>query len=66
MIKRALAAVAASMSLVVGLAACGTESQGNTEPTDQLELISGWTSAPSLLTERRYRSIVMGPTSTGS
>ena len=44
MMKRALAAVAASMSLVVGLAACGTESQGNTEPTDQLELISWWTS----------------------
>jgi glucose/mannose transport system substrate-binding protein len=44
MIKRALAAVAASMSLVVGLAACGTESQGNAEPTNQLELISWWTS----------------------
>lgn len=42
--KRALAAVAASMSLVVGLAACGTDSQGNTEPTNQLELISWWTS----------------------
>ena len=44
MIKRSFAAVAASMALIVGLAACGTDEQGSTEPTDQLELISWWTS----------------------
>jgi glucose/mannose transport system substrate-binding protein len=44
-IRRALAAVAVSLSLVTGLAACGTDNQGGSnEPTDQLELISWWTS----------------------
>jgi glucose/mannose transport system substrate-binding protein len=44
MIKRAAAAVAVSLSLIVGLAACGTETPSEEEPTDQLELISWWTS----------------------
>ncbi len=44
MSRRALAAVATSLTLIMGLAACGTENQGSTEPTDQLELISWWTS----------------------
>lgn len=44
-IKRALAAVAVSLSLITGLAACGSGDQGTSDKkTDQLELISWWTS----------------------
>jgi glucose/mannose transport system substrate-binding protein len=43
-ITRALAAVAVSMTMLVGLAACGTEQKDSTEATDKLELISWWTS----------------------
>ncbi|HET9649313.1 MAG TPA: ABC transporter substrate-binding protein [Microlunatus sp.] len=44
MIRRAIAAVALSLSLVGGLAACGTDNQGQAQATDKLELISWWTS----------------------
>jgi len=43
-ITRALAAAALSMTLVAGLASCGTDQQSSTEATDKLELISWWTS----------------------
>ncbi|GAA3631363.1 ABC transporter substrate-binding protein [Microlunatus ginsengisoli] len=43
-LTRTLAAIAASLTLVAGLSACGTESESSTEPTKNLELISWWTS----------------------
>ncbi len=43
-LKRALAAVAATMALTTGIAACGAPSSPNTEATNELEVISWWTS----------------------
>ena len=42
--KRALTAVAATMALATGIAACGAPSSPNNEATNKLELISWWTS----------------------
>ena len=43
-LRRPLAALTVSLTLIAGLSACTTGTQGSTEPSNKLELISWWTS----------------------